>query len=116
MKSSKAKEFGWVDNPNISWQDIVAKVKEGRLSVATDEPAASNSGFSAVDRCSASALAGTIRQRLEACRRGTTASLVSFFKGQIAHAGELRMAGGELPAGTGESGTGSSTTSRLLWR
>jgi len=31
VKQSKAKAFGWVDNPNVTWADIAAKVKAGQF-------------------------------------------------------------------------------------
>jgi len=48
VKESKAKEFGWKDNPNITWKDIAQKIRENKLKFAMTNPTASNTGFSAV--------------------------------------------------------------------
>jgi Ca-activated chloride channel family protein len=48
VKESLAKKWGWIDNPNITWTDIAAKVKAGELKYAMTDPTASNSGFSTV--------------------------------------------------------------------
>lgn len=48
VKTSKAREFGWIDNPAVTWQDIARKAVSGELRFAMTNPAASNSGFSAV--------------------------------------------------------------------
>ncbi len=48
VKESKARAFGWVNNPNVTWADIAARVKSGQLHYAMTNPTASNSGFSAV--------------------------------------------------------------------
>jgi len=43
VKQSVAQEFGWVDNPNVTWQDIADKSSSGELQFAMTNPAASNS-------------------------------------------------------------------------
>ena len=48
VKQSVAQEFGWVDNPNVTWQDIADKASSGELQFAMTNPAASNSGFTAL--------------------------------------------------------------------
>ena len=48
VKESKARAFGWVDNPNITWRDIAAKAESGELHYAMTNPASSNSGFTAL--------------------------------------------------------------------
>jgi len=48
IKYSLAREWGWIDNPNITWSDIAEKVKAGQLKYAMTDPTASNSGFSTV--------------------------------------------------------------------
>ncbi|MFI3219789.1 MAG: VWA domain-containing protein [Methylococcales bacterium] len=48
VKESLAKKWGWIDNPNITWTDIAAKVKAGELKYVMTDPTASNSGFSTV--------------------------------------------------------------------
>ena len=47
VKMSKAKQWGWVDNSNITWRDIADKAKTGELKYAMTNPASSNSGFTA---------------------------------------------------------------------
>jgi Ca-activated chloride channel homolog len=48
VKQSKARAFGWIDNPNVTWADVAARVKAGQLHYAMTNPTASNSGFTAV--------------------------------------------------------------------
>ncbi len=58
VKQSLASRWGWVDNPNVTWSDVAAKAESGELKYAMTNPAASNSGFSALVGV-ASAFAGT---------------------------------------------------------
>jgi Ca-activated chloride channel homolog len=84
VKTSLARQFGWVDNPNVTWKDIALKASAGQLKYAMTNPAASNSGFSALVGV-ASAFAGT--------GNALTADdidvpgLTQFFKGQALTAG-----------------------------
>lgn len=48
VKESAAKAWGWADNPNVTWRDIAAKAEKGELHYAMADPAASNSGFTAL--------------------------------------------------------------------
>jgi Ca-activated chloride channel homolog len=48
VKASKAQEWGWVDNPNVTWQDILQKAASGELKFAMTNPTSSNTGFSAL--------------------------------------------------------------------
>lgn len=48
VKEGLAKKWGWVNNANIGWADIAAKVKSGEFKYAMTDPTASNSGFSTV--------------------------------------------------------------------
>jgi len=48
VKESKARAFGWIDNPDITWRDIAAKAESGELHYAMTNPASSNSGFTAL--------------------------------------------------------------------
>lgn len=48
IKVSLAQQWGWVNNPDVTWSDIAEKVKEGKLRYAMSDPTASNSGFSTV--------------------------------------------------------------------
>ena len=47
IKMSKAKQWGWVDNAEVTWRDIASKAKTGELKYAMTNPASSNSGFTA---------------------------------------------------------------------
>jgi Ca-activated chloride channel family protein len=48
VKESLAKQWGWINNPEITWSQIAEKVKAGQLNYAMTDPTASNSGFSTV--------------------------------------------------------------------
>lgn len=84
VKESKAREFGWIDNPNITWQDIADKASSGELRYAMTNPAASNSGFTALIGV-ATALTGSS----DAINAGdvNVPALQAFFKGQTLTAG-----------------------------
>jgi Ca-activated chloride channel family protein len=84
VKESKARAWGWIDNPDVTWRDIADKVAAGELRFAMTNPASSNSGFSALVGV-ASALAGTgDALRVEDI---DTAALRGFFAGQALTAG-----------------------------
>jgi len=84
VKQSKARAFGWVDNPNVTWADIAARVKAGQLHYAMTNPTASNSGFSAVIGVAA-ALSRSASALTEADIN--SAALHDFFQGQTLTAG-----------------------------
>ena len=84
VKESKARSFGWVDNPNVTWKDIADKASAGELRYAMTNPAASNSGFTALVGV-ATALTGS-GDALEAQDIDVEA-LKGFFKGQALTAG-----------------------------
>ncbi|MDD5036346.1 MAG: VWA domain-containing protein [Methylococcaceae bacterium] len=48
VKESAAKAWGWADNPKLTWREIAAKAESGELRYAMADPAASNSGFTAL--------------------------------------------------------------------
>jgi Ca-activated chloride channel family protein len=48
VRAGKARAFGWVDNPNVTWAEVAARVRSGEFRYAMTNPTASNSGFSAV--------------------------------------------------------------------
>jgi Ca-activated chloride channel family protein len=48
VKHSTAVRLGWAGNPNVTWADIAAAAKAGRLRFGMTNPAASNSGFVAL--------------------------------------------------------------------
>jgi Ca-activated chloride channel family protein len=58
VKRSVAERFGWANNPDVTWKQIAAKADEGEFQYAMTNPAASNTGFSALVGV-ASAYAGT---------------------------------------------------------
>ncbi len=84
VKESKARAFGWVNNPNVTWQDIAEKASVGELRYAMTNPAASNSGFTALIGV-ATALTGSS----DAINAGdvNVPALQAFFKGQALTAG-----------------------------
>jgi Ca-activated chloride channel family protein len=84
VKRSVAQEFGWIDSPNLTWQDIADKAASGKLRYAMTNPTASNSGFTALIGVAA-ALSGS-SDALEAGDVSTEA-MQSFFKGQTLTAG-----------------------------
>jgi Ca-activated chloride channel homolog len=84
VKQSVADKFGWSNNPNVTWKDIQAKSADGSFKFAMTNPAASNSGLTALIGV-ASALSGSS----DSIDTGTidTAGLKQFFKGQTLTAG-----------------------------
>ena len=54
VKESVARKLGWSitsgdgDNPDVTWQDIATAAQDGKLRFAMSNPAASNSGFTAL--------------------------------------------------------------------
>lgn len=84
VKRSVAQRFGWSGNPNVTWKDIASKAKAGQLHYGMTNPAASNSGFSALVGVAA-AFAGT-GDALRA-KDVNAARLTDFFSGQTLTAG-----------------------------
>src|SRR5918992_2836951 len=84
VKRSVATRFGWAGNPEVTWKDIAAKARAGQLRYGMTNPAASNSGFSALVGVAA-ALAGTgdALRTEDVDERGLT----DFFPGQTLTAG-----------------------------
>lgn len=84
VKESKAREWGWLDNPNVTWRDIADRAASGELRYAMTNPASSNSGFTALVGV-ASALSGSA----DALETGDvdTEALQGFFRGQTLTAG-----------------------------
>ena len=74
VKTSKAQALGWVGKP-VSWKAIAAAASSGKFRFAMTNPAASNSGFTALMGLS------------EAFGTGSDALLKDFFKGQTLTAG-----------------------------
>jgi Ca-activated chloride channel family protein len=84
VKKSVADRFGWTNNPNVTWKDIEAKAADGSFHFAMTNPAASNSGFTALVGV-ASALSGS-SDAIDTGQIDKTA-LRAFFKGQTLTAG-----------------------------
>jgi Ca-activated chloride channel homolog len=84
VKQSVAQQFGWENNPSVTWKDIQGHAADGSFHFAMTNPAASNSGFTALIGV-ASALSGSS----DAIDTGTidTGALQAFFKGQTLTAG-----------------------------
>ena len=84
VKQSVADRFGWTNNPNVTWKDIEAKAADGSFKFAMTNPAASNSGLTALIGV-ASALSGSS----DSIDTGTIdkTALRAFFKGQAITAG-----------------------------
>ncbi|MCP5158733.1 MAG: VWA domain-containing protein [Gammaproteobacteria bacterium] len=84
VRESRARAWGWIDNPNLTWRDIAAKAASGELRYAMTDPTSSNTGFTALIGL-ASAFSGSG----EALQPATidTAALKSFFTGQALTAG-----------------------------
>jgi len=84
VRESRARGWGWIDNPSLTWRDIAAKAASGELRYAMTDPASSNTGFTALIGL-ASALSGSGEAlRPEAI---DTAALKAFFAGQALTAG-----------------------------
>lgn len=84
VKRSLARAWGWEGNPNITWQNVADKAASGELRYAMTNPAASNSGFSALVGV-ASAFAGT--GRALTTQDIDVQELKRFFSGQALTAG-----------------------------
>ncbi len=84
VRKSVADRLGWSNNPNVTWKDVQAKAADGSFTFAMTNPAASNSGLTALIGV-ASALSGS-SDALDAGKIDT-AALRAFFKGQALTAG-----------------------------
>jgi Ca-activated chloride channel family protein len=77
VKESAARRLGWQNSQNATWQDIAAAAQDGKLRFAMTNPAASNSGFTALTGSGDALKVGDIK----------TDALKGFFKGQALTAG-----------------------------
>ena len=84
IKASKAREFGWINNPNVTWQDIAEKASSGDLEYAMTNPTASNSGFTALIGVASALSASSDALQSENIN---VDALQAFFKGQTLTAG-----------------------------
>lgn len=48
LKESKAKQLGWIGNPDVTWRDIAKAAEAGKIGLAVTNPASSNTGFAAM--------------------------------------------------------------------
>src|SRR5262245_18028905 len=84
VKESKARAWGWINNPAVTWQDIAAKAGAGELGFAMTNPPSSNSGFTALVGVVAALSGSTDEFRAEAVNKE---QLQAFFRGQKLTAG-----------------------------
>jgi Ca-activated chloride channel family protein len=84
VRRSVADKLGWTSNQSLTWKDIEAKAADGSFTFAMTNPAASNSGLTALIGV-ASALSGS-SDALDAGKIDK-AAIRSFFKGQALTAG-----------------------------
>jgi Ca-activated chloride channel family protein len=84
VKQSKAEQWGWVDNADLTWADVADKAKSGNLRYAMTNPTSSNSGFTALMGV-ASALSGS--SDTLTTEDIDTEAMKDFFKGQALTAG-----------------------------
>lgn len=84
LKASKARELGWLDNPNVTWKDVAEAAGRGRFTFGMTSPSASNTGFSGLFGLAA-ALANK-GDALEA-KDVDAKRLAAFFKAQRVTAG-----------------------------
>lgn len=83
VKSSKAKQWGWIDNANLTWADVAEKAASGELRYAMTNPTSSNSGFTSLVGVAA-ALSGAEEFDI---KKMNYPALKKFFKGQKLTAG-----------------------------
>jgi Ca-activated chloride channel family protein len=84
VNESKARQWGWIDNPDLTWQEIADKAGAGELRFAMTNPASSNSGFTALVGV-ASALSGSSGALIT--EDVDVSALQTFFRGQALTAG-----------------------------
>jgi Ca-activated chloride channel family protein len=84
VRKSVADTLGWTGNPDVTWKDVEARAADGSFKFAMTNPAASNSGLTALIGV-ASALSGS-SDALDAGQIDKE-GLRSFFKGQAMTAG-----------------------------
>jgi Ca-activated chloride channel homolog len=86
VKQSKAESWGWVDNPDLTWLDVIERVNTGELRYAMTNPASSNSGFTVLVGAAA-ALSGSADALQTEDIDAVSADLRSFFQGQALTSG-----------------------------
>ncbi len=86
VKESKAREFGWLGDETVTWQEIIEKAESGQLRFAMTNPTSSNSGFSALVGAAA-ALSGKADALQVEDIQSVSEQLQGFFKGQALTSG-----------------------------
>lgn len=86
VKESKARAWGWIDNPDLTWRDIADKASSGELRYAMTNPASSNTGFTTLVGV-ASALSGSAAALQVEDVDKVSGALKEFFKGQALTSG-----------------------------
>jgi Ca-activated chloride channel family protein len=86
VKESKARAWGWVDNPDLTWRDVVGKASSGELRYGMTNPASSNTGFTTLVGV-ASALSGSADALQAEDIERVSGELGEFFKGQALTSG-----------------------------
>jgi len=84
IKTSKARQWGWVDKTDLTWNDIAEKAAAKELTFAMTNPASSNSGFTALIGVAAALSGSTGSFDMEKLNRP---ALKKFFQGQTLTAG-----------------------------
>ncbi len=84
VKTSLAQKWGWENNAQLTWRDILAKSVQGELKFAMANPTSSNSGFTALIGVAAALSASGDALTLETIKHD---ELKQFFKGQALTAG-----------------------------
>jgi Ca-activated chloride channel family protein len=83
LKTSKARELGWVDNKAVTWEDIAAAAEAGRFTFGMTSPASSNTGFSGLLGLAAALSGkGDALEEKDITDGGTGQKLQAFFQAQ----------------------------------
>jgi Ca-activated chloride channel family protein len=102
VRSAPARELGW-DKRRPTWKEIAEAGASGRFTYGMTNPAASNSGFSALV-AAASALAGASTAITGDQVREVSPQLTAFFTGQVFTAGSSGWLADAFPPRTDVSG------------
>ncbi|MBN1584286.1 MAG: VWA domain-containing protein [Anaerolineae bacterium] len=86
VKESKAQSWGWVNNPDLTWRDVVTKASSGELRYGMTNPTSSNTGFTTLVGV-ASALTGSADALKAEDIAAVSPDLKAFFKGQALTSG-----------------------------
>jgi len=91
VKESLAQEWGWANNPNLTWRDVAERSAAGELRFAMTSPSGSQAGLSALMGVSA-ALMGRPDPLQESDLASLKGSLGSFLSGQTLAADASKLA------------------------